>query len=190
MSERNEFLDDSWNPVPVETKQPMSADAQTTAEWLRNTAENFDELWADDSFRMDFTDALAEAGAEVKALAARNGELAAALVDIAEGEKTSYLACPGPPNCDRSHYPTCPVSIARAALSGQPVGTKVERVREPDKELRARLCTGCADGLPFIAPGVHYVTPDITSRCAALSGEAGDPEAERVRERARERRES
>lgn len=109
----------------------MNADApQTTAEWLRETAENFNELWADDSFRMDFTDALAEAAAEVKALAAQNGALAEALVDIAEGEKTSYLACPGPPNCDRSHYPTCPVSIARAALSGQPADTEAERLRE------------------------------------------------------------
>ena len=39
-----------------------------------------------------------------------------ALSEIGHGENTSYLACPGPPHCDKSHYPTCPVQIARAAL--------------------------------------------------------------------------
>ena len=39
-----------------------------------------------------------------------------ALEEIGHGENTSYLACPGPPHCDKSHYPTCPVQIARAAL--------------------------------------------------------------------------
>ena len=42
--------------------------------------------------------------------------LVAALEKIAHDENTSYLACPGPPHCDKSHYPTCPVQIARAAL--------------------------------------------------------------------------
>ena len=39
-----------------------------------------------------------------------------ALSEIGHGENTSYLACPGPPHCDKSHYPTCPVQIARDAL--------------------------------------------------------------------------
>ncbi len=43
-------------------------------------------------------------------------KLVEALGQIAHDENTSYLACPGPPNCDKSHYPTCPVQIARAAL--------------------------------------------------------------------------
>ena len=42
--------------------------------------------------------------------------LVEALQQIAHDENTSYLACPGPPNCDHSHYPTCPVQIARDAL--------------------------------------------------------------------------
>ena len=42
--------------------------------------------------------------------------LVEALEKIAHDENTSYLACPGPPNCDKSHYPTCPVQIARVAL--------------------------------------------------------------------------
>ena len=44
------------------------------------------------------------------------GEARAALKKIAHDENVSHLACPGPPNCDHSHYLTCPVQIARDAL--------------------------------------------------------------------------
>ena len=43
-----------------------------------------------------------------------------ALKKIAHDETVSYLACPGPPNCDGSHYESCPVQIARAVLEVKP----------------------------------------------------------------------
>ena len=39
-----------------------------------------------------------------------------ALEKIAHDDTVSYLACPGPTDCDGSHYESCPVQIARAVL--------------------------------------------------------------------------
>lgn len=57
---------------------------------------------------------------QLAVLGANNlGPLVRALGEIAGGEETSYLACPGPPNCGGSgaHYPGCPVQIAANALA-------------------------------------------------------------------------
>ncbi len=53
---------------------------------------------------------------QIAALEAKNTRLLEALKRIGYDENVSYLACPGPPNCDRSHYDSCPVGVARAAL--------------------------------------------------------------------------
>ena len=42
--------------------------------------------------------------------------LVALMQRIGYDEELSYLACPGPPNCDGSHYDTCPVALARTAV--------------------------------------------------------------------------
>ena len=62
----------------------------------------------------------------------RHDALVAALEKIAHDENTSYLACPGPPHCDKSHYPTCPVQIARAALEAVGSPLSLERGRSRD----------------------------------------------------------
>ena len=155
----------------------MNADVQTTAE-ERATWYSFYGFNPDD-IPKPTVERIRRLITHVDALSTQNGELTTALGRI----KRDKCHCG---YSDPDDGEECAHDIARAALSDEPVDTEAERVR--DKELRARLCTGCADGLPFIAPGVHYVTPDVTSLCAALSGEAGDTEAERVRERARERR--
>ena len=57
-----------------------------------------------------------QAEAQSKTRGTELGEARAALKKIAHDENVSHLACPGPPNCDHSHYLTCPVQIARDAL--------------------------------------------------------------------------
>ena len=105
-----------------------------------------------------------------------------------DGEAGEYCACTTRRGCAHRAFRDCPVC---AVLSGKPVDTEAERLLAALERYGAHEphCLFGSQPLFAQAPctcGLHDLIPHENR--AALSGEAGDPEAERVRERARERR--
>ena len=147
----------------------MNADAQTTA-----TCGECRYVPMGNAERGEAFIRLCSRHAHVDALADRNGALAEVLQKLSDAAE-SHVALQDKATDPRIGI-TQPITVAegealndaldeaRAALSGQPVDTEFE--------LRVAL---------------HRDDAPAFDR-AALSGEAGDTEAERVRERARERR--